>query len=461
MLRESRHARTADAAIPGEFPAPPKELEQRFGEAFTALEVAESRLLVAVSGGADSVALLRLLARWAPDFTLELVVAHVDHGISPQSAVIADDVAKLAQQLGLGVLLERLALGRDATETAARSARWAALDRMRTEAAAEWIVTAHHLDDQAETVLMRVLRGTGPAGLAGMSARGGNILRPLLSFRRDELAQYVRSQGLQYWADPANQDPRHDRAWIRQELMPLLSRRWPHVTSDLTRVGAAAQRWRSAWDGVLGQLPGLDVRLEPDGISVAGGVLADYDSEVGWAVVRAVARRVGAVVSSAGAERVMDLARSGESGHWVPLGSGWRAASAFGRVRFERVSSIPEAMRVLPEPGTVAWGDWTFRLSRAAAPPRQDRRGLTAWFPMAPLAIRSPAAGDRMQPLGGRGHRAIVRLLQDERVPLGRRGRWPVVELAGEPTWVPGICRSQSSLPEPGTEALRIDAVHS
>jgi len=437
------------------------ELEAQFTEAFRWLGVRRCCLLVAVSGGPDSVALLRLLVAVAPEFGLTLVVAHVDHGISRESGAVAAGVAALAAGLGLPFIERQLRLGTSASETAARTARWRALHQMQHAGGAAWIVTAHHLDDQAETVMMRVLRGTGPAGLAGMSARDGSVLRPLLSFRREELAQYLQLRGQEAWLDPANRDPRHDRVWIRSELIPVLQRRWPRVSDDLARVGADARRWRTAWDDALDELGGLDLRSEPDGISVAGGVLAGYSSDMGWAVVRAAARRAGATVSGASAERVMELARSGVSGRWVPLGDSWRASNAFGRVRIERVLPAPEQVAVTLASGIVSWGEWTFTLSRDTAPGRQERRGLTAWFPPGALAIRSPAAGDRMQPLGGPGHRAVVRLLQDERVPLNRRRVWPLLELAGEPTWMPGICRSQSGLPEPGTEALRIDAVHS
>lgn len=437
------------------------KLEAQFNEAFRSLGVRRCCLLVAVSGGPDSVALLHLLAEVAPEFGLTLAVAHVDHGISSESRVVAAGVAALAARLGLPCIERQLKLGASATETTARTARWHALRQMQHAAGAAWIVTAHHLDDQAETVMMRVLRGTGPAGLAGMSAQDGNVLRPLLSFRREELAQYLQLCGLGAWLDPANRDPRHDRAWIRNELIPLLQRRWPRVSQDLAGVGGDAGRWRAAWDDALDELGGLDLRSEPDGISVAGGVLAGYSSDMGWAVVRAAARRAGATVSGVNAERVMELARSGVSGRWVPLGDSWRASNAFGRVRIERMVAAPERVAVTPASGTVSWGEWTFTLSQEMAPGRQERRGLTAWFPPGALAIRSPAAGDRMQPLGGPGHRAVVRLLQDEKVPLSRRRVWPLLELAGKPTWMPGICRSQSGLPEPGTEALRIDAVHS
>lgn len=444
------------ARVPG--PSDPASLDARFQAALGALALTPARALLAVSGGPDSLALLRLAA--GNPSGLSFVVGHVDHGISPVSGQVAQLVESASRAAGFPFVSEQLGLGPGASETSARQARWQALGRLRTAAGAEWIVTGHQLDDQAETVLMRVLRGSGPAGLAGMSARDGRILRPLLSFRREELAQYVRRHQLDCWLDPANEDSRHDRVWLRRELLPRLAERWPAVTGDLVRAARDAGRWRAAWEQVIELLPGLDVQAEPKAISVAAGVLADYDSEMGAAVVRTLARRLGVVLGEAAAERVLGLVRGAASGRWVPLGGQWRAASAFGRLRLEQGPEPLGAAVLDPEAGTVSWGAWQLWVARDTAPPNQERRSQNAWFPVAAMTVRSPHFGDRMQPLGGLGHRSVARLLQEARVPQGRRSEWPVVELAGQPVWLPGVCRSQASLPEPGTEAVKIDAVH-
>ncbi len=436
------------------------DLENRFSHALRSLGVEHTHLLVAVSGGGDSIALVRLLVSSAPALDLCLTMAHVDHGISATSAAVARDVARLAEQLGLELLTTRLELGAAASETAARSSRWSALERMRVARGADLIVTAHHRDDQAETVLMRVLRGTGPAGLAGMQPRSRTILRPLLPFRREELARYLHDQGVTYWSDPANEDLRHDRAWVRHQLLPMLEERWPHVAADLSRVAAAATEWRRAWDDTLAHLPGLDLQRERESISVAGGPLKGYSSDMARAVLWALALRVGVVMSGPATERALKLIQDGQSGRWVPLGGEWRAAMAFGRLRIERPQPAADAVVAGPEPAEVAWGSWQFRLSREVAPAEQDRRSMTAWFPLGAVMIRSRSPGDRMQPLGGPGHRSIARLLQDAEVPLGQRDSWPVLEYNGVPVWIPGICRSHGSVPDPGTEALRIDAHH-
>ena len=155
------------------------------------LQIGPGKLLVAVSGGPDSVALLDLLAGAALERGLVLVVGHIDHGIHPSSDTVAATVHALATAYNFPAIERRLALGPGTNETVARAARYRALEAMRREVGATFIVTAHHADDQAETVLMRALRGSGPAGLAAMAPRRGRLLRPLLPFRRAELARHL------------------------------------------------------------------------------------------------------------------------------------------------------------------------------------------------------------------------------------------------------------------------------
>ena len=119
-----------------------------------------------------------------------------------------------------------------------------------------FVLTAHHADDQVETVLMRALAGSGPAGLAGMAARSGLLVRPLLPFRRALLAGYVRGRALPVWYDPANQNPRHLRSWLRGDALPMLRSRLPKVDEALLSVARQAGRDRAAWDAVLDLLPG-------------------------------------------------------------------------------------------------------------------------------------------------------------------------------------------------------------
>jgi tRNA(Ile)-lysidine synthase len=311
------------------------KLHDAFRAHLASLALPEGPALVAVSGGLDSVVLLDLLHR-AGTPRRQLVVAHADHGIHPDSASVAARVAAFADGLGLGCEIGRLALGAGAGETSAREARYAWLLALRERIGAAVVFTAHHADDQAETVLMRALEGSGPGGLSGMRPVSGVLVRPLLRFRRVELARYARERELAVWVDPANSDPAHLRSWLRCDLLPVIRARLPDVDARLRRLGSHAAREREAWSHAIDHLPGLDLQVEHGGISVAAAPLRTYDSALAQTVVIAAARRGGFAIGSRRAASVLNLVAGGASGREVPLGGGWRAELAFDRIRIVR-----------------------------------------------------------------------------------------------------------------------------
>jgi tRNA(Ile)-lysidine synthase len=435
-------------------------LLDRFGTHLSSLKLDAGRALLAVSGGPDSVALLDLMVRTTDAHRLTLMVAHVDHGIHPDSGRVADQVRALADSYGLPVEVGSLNLGSSSGETEARAQRYAWLDATRTRVGAELILTGHHADDQVETVLMRFLAGSGPAGLAGMAPIRGSLVRPLLPFRRVELTAYLRERGLSAWVDPANSDPRHIRSWIRTDLLPLVRARLADVEAHLERGAGQAAIDRAAWDALLDMLPGLNLQSESNAISVAASVVADYDSALAQAVLRAAARRVGCRLGPSRIGRVFHLLESGGSGARVPLGGRWTAELSFGRLRLSvdesTVLSGPWALE--GRAGERAWGRWRFRWGPATAPEQHERVGLSAWFTADSLTVRAWTAGEKLRPLGGTGRRLIVRCFQEVRVPRSRRSSWPVLAQDDHVIWIPGVCRSDARVPAKGTEALRVDA---
>jgi tRNA(Ile)-lysidine synthase len=435
-------------------------LTERFSEHLATLQLPPCRALVAVSGGPDSVTLLDLLVSTASRHRMELWVVHVNHGIHPESDKVAEQVRDLAFAYGLRFESCRLELGTDAGETVARARRYSWLESVRVQMGAELIFTGHHADDQAETVLMRVLEGSGPAGLSGMAPVQGRVVRPLLPFRRVDLLRHLRQSGRPVWLDPANQDIRHLRSWIRTDLLPTLRRRLPEVDSKLLRVAEQAGRDRAAWDAALTVLPGLDLCLESEAISVAASGLQGYDSPLRQAIVQALARKLGCTLGLARLQRVLELLESGRSGSRVPLGSQWNAELAFDRLRiYVRPEPALEAPWAMTMPsGEGAWGRWRFRWEVANAPPQHQRSGRTAWFTLDPLTVRAWHPGEKVKPLGGQGRRLVVRCFQEERVPRSRRGSWPVLTQQDDLIWIPGICRSAVRVPAPGSQALRVDA---
>jgi tRNA(Ile)-lysidine synthase len=418
--------------------------------------------IVAVSGGPDSVALLDLLQGLPDDLGLTLVVAHVDHGISTAGRAVGRTVAKLAEKYGLPFEITELNLGSDTTETEARRARYAWLRELQDRLGARYLVTAHHQDDQIETVLLRLLRGSASAGLAGMSdqSRGG-LVRPLLPFARAELAEYVAARKLPVYDDPANRDPRHLRSWIRGTLLPLLNDRvGAQLRGDLLGLRAHAARDRHAWDRVLDILPDLALEIEDGAFTVARAALSGYDNALSVALLRAAARRAGFVLGPARARRLLRLAQ-GQSGRRTPLGRGWSAEVAFDRLKVSRIDrEIGCAFeRILPggEQGRALFGAYEIAWSWGSAPKRLERAAWTTWLDGSDWVVRPPARGDSVRPIGGVGRRPLRRLLMEGRVPRTARSHYPVVARGATVLWVPGICRSADALPAPGTRAVRLD----
>lgn len=440
-------------------PAGADSLIDRFVGAWEGLDCPGTwrRLVVAVSGGPDSLALLHLLHQTRGLHQLELVVAHADHGIHPDSALVARRVAEAGARLGLPVVTGRLGLGAAATETTAREARHRWLESVRRDQGADAIVLAHHSDDQIETVLLRVLAGSGPAGLAGMEPRRGRLLRPLLAFSRAELVEWLAARGVESWTDPANTDPRHARSWIRTELLPLLVRRDPAVSERILRLARQAADDRRGWEEALGALPGLDLQTEGGRLSVDALALVRLDPALGISLLRAAARRLGFVLGARRAAAVTALLRRGGSGRRVELGNGWQAELAFGRLIVSRATSVPAPVRLAGPAGELRFGEWRVTWRPAPAPGQVARDGWTVWLIGEKMVIRPPAAGDRIRPLGGPGRRAVSRLLQEARVPRSRRATWPLLEVDGQVVWVAGVCRGSGALPEPGAEAVCVE----
>ncbi len=259
MVEHTTHNR----AVAGSIPASATIVELA---AASGLVPPGSRVLAAVSGGPDSTALL--LALQALD--RDLIAAHFDHALRPDSAADAEFVAALCQRLGVPLVTERRSdtLAAGSLQAAARAARYAFLERAADAHGRDLIAVAHTADDQAETVVMNLLRGSGPAGLRGMPDRRGRVVRPLLEATRAQVVEYLRQSGVAPLEDPSNRDRRFLRARVRQLLMPRLDPR------KLLAIAAAAQRFRDRVESqasVSAQEPALRVEALRRLYRAAGG----------------------------------------------------------------------------------------------------------------------------------------------------------------------------------------------
>ncbi len=433
-------------------------LVERTADALDALVPTGARCLVAVSGGADSLALLDLLHRGIALHGHGLAVGHVDHGIHPESRDVADRVAREAAARGLEFRAIGLHLPANASETRARHARRVALRSMTREFSASVIVLAHHADDQAETVLLRLLKGSGPAGLAGMASRNGIWIRPLLTTAKSELRQYLAEQGITPWSDPANEDPRHLRSWLRMSVMPLLSERLPELRAHLVRAGLQAERARHAWDAIPAQLAELELRRDGHGISVAAPPLCGYRSEVRHAILAALGRRFGVPLGERRLDAVDRLLFGPSGGGVIHLSGELAAELAFGRLTFQKIEMFPSTPVALTPGAGASVGAMHFAL-RSAWAGAARREGWETELEPGRYFARPWQPGDRIRPLGGKGSRAVAVLLREARIPPRRRAVWPVVtdEAGATIVWVPGICRSDARIPEKGAEALHVE----
>ncbi|HET8985001.1 MAG TPA: tRNA lysidine(34) synthetase TilS, partial [Trueperaceae bacterium] len=229
-------------------------LQHTMTEALARLAPGAEKFLVAVSGGADSVAAVSLLH----EAGVPLVVAHLDHGLRDQSGEDAAFVAALAAELGVEWLTDRVDVGRVASgrgwniEDAARRVRYDFLHRAAVSRGCDAIVVAHTRDDQAETFLLQALRGS--AYPSGMPARRGMVIRPLLDVPGAALLQHLVSLGRAWREDASNLDVGRSRAWLRHEVMPLLAERFPQVAARLARTAAGLGEAKTALDDVAAAL---------------------------------------------------------------------------------------------------------------------------------------------------------------------------------------------------------------
>src|SRR5262245_48793684 len=251
-------------------------------------------VLVAVSGGSDSVALLHVLHELRPTFNLSLHVLHVDHGLRAASTRDAEFVQGLGARLGVPVDVTRVTVGAGSVEAAAREARYAALEAWADRLGADRIATGHTVDDQAETVLMRLLDGAGVRGLAGIPPRRGRVIRPLIETRRSTLRDALVAAGLDWVEDETNRDPKFLRNRIRHELLPLLAASYAtDVVPSLARVARRARETVDALERTAADALERLAIVEVSALTLPRGALAALPAPVAAEALRQAAARLG------------------------------------------------------------------------------------------------------------------------------------------------------------------------
>jgi tRNA(Ile)-lysidine synthetase-like protein len=393
---------------------------------------ADDRLLVAVSGGPDSTALLVALHELGFDIT----AAHFDHALRDGSEKVADQVGALCAGLGVRLVTSRRdsPMPRGSVQAGARALRYEFFERAREQVGADSVALAHTADDVVEGAVLHLMRGCGLSGLRGMPARRGFYVRPLLAVWRSEVVEFLQRRGMVAYQDPANVDPRFARARVRHQILPALERDRPGIGR---RFHAVARRAAAMQLGIEQQAS--DRRDE--------GVVTRWDLA---RMPEAIATElIKGLYTSAGG-RLPALSRSHVSS-MLRLASGisgGRGVDLPGGLRFRIVGDLMQIYAPAQSSSAPR-----LEVSRCDGCDDSDAAHLRADLHVR-LGFRRP--GLRMRPAGGRGTRKLQDILVDARVPREDRDSWPLVFAGDRLAWVPGIAVDSDLRSVQGEPALHV-----
>lgn len=420
--------------------------------------------IVATSGGPDSAALAFLSAEARPD--LRLTLGHVRHGLRDDERD-QEVVQAHAKWLGAELVVHRVHVqGEGGTEAAARAHRYAALRRMAADAGAGWILLGHSAEDQAETVLLRILRGTGLAGLAAMAPVRGGLVRPLLHLRRNDLAKFVLYEGLPVARDPTNEDTSITRVMVRKRLLPVLEEFGGDPIGAIARLADLARADAAALDRLAGEVTDAALVRYGPAVAVRDDLLAGLEPALAARVLRAAVTSARPGDDPPSAAQVADLAEL-SVGSAVDLpevtatrGGGWialvpqdlptppvRPLALPGTTRWEATGMRVDAVTEQPLDADgqlrfVVEGGWTppeLEADERALPPGSvPELGavVLGGLPSGPV-LRPRRPGDRIATSGGT--RKLQDVLVDAGVPRAVRDLVPVLAAGEQVLWVPGI----------------------
>ena len=470
---------------------------------------AGARVAVACSGGADSIALLRLLATLREPLGIVVLAAHLNHGLrGAESDGDEAFVEKTAQGLGVAFVSERVDVRKASErngwnlEDAGRRARRAFFERLAGSGRVNLVAVAHTADDQAETVLAQMIRGTGPTGLAGIFPASGHVVRPLLEFRREELRTYLRGIGQQWREDSSNADTTRLRARIRAKLVPQLRDEYsPAIVEHLATLARLAREENEFWDALvesrfatladqrngrieIGVLDLLQpIALPGDETISTASTNANAVSPLRALTERMIRRLYKGVrgelreLTALHVANVIKLAESGGKSATLDLPGGIVVRRSLGRIVFQKAAARElSASRIggtsrgkvsyhycveHPENGerTLAFPelDTPIRLkvidwSGGESDTKRETPALDADLMHFPLILRSWRPGDAYRPKGRTSAKKLKELLLAQRVPAGERATWPVLESEGRIVWALGLPPSADHLVSKATK---------
>ncbi len=435
-------------------------------------------VIAGVSGGVDSMVLVDLLDRLRSRFAFELVVCHVHHGLRGAEADRdAQVVDQWAQTRKISVHIEYVDVPAnrqtgESDEMAARRLRYDALCKVADAYGRSFIMTAHHANDQAETILDRFLRGTGPSGLRGMQESrsiGRHILlRPLLTLYKTELLRYAEERGISYVEDSTNEDKRYRRNRIRRELLPYLREAYnPRMDRSLVQLGQIM----ADEDHYLSDIAHVHalalVRHTADGVSMSLHSLRRLPTALQRRVIKLVLEGIDENVAwqFADIEAVLALAPSERKSRMM-LPHGWIASAVFDILHIGRFKSPGEPKELPWSPFLLDWSSffsflrfhWEVEMQVVGRPKAFAASHWKAFFERQEeekFIFRPWMEGDRIEPLGMKGSKLVSDLFVEGKIARELRPFYPLLLCADEILWVPGLCRSRSHLVDKHTALVQ------
>ncbi|MGN0968164.1 MAG: tRNA lysidine(34) synthetase TilS [Oscillospiraceae bacterium] len=427
-------------------------------------------VLCAVSGGADSMCLLHLLHTLAPEGGFSLRAAHFNHGLrGAESDRDEEFVRAWCEERGIPLSVgrgdvrgEAARSGRGIEETA-RALRYAFLERTAQELGASRIATAHTADDNAETLLFHLVRGSGLQGLTGIPPRRGKVVRPLLTCTRAEVEEYCARHNVAWVEDSTNADETYTRNFLRRRVMPLLEQANPRAAEHLS---AAAERLRADNDCLNTQAAQAAAQghRTPDGLVIEAGLLAELPDPVALRAVRRLLEQAGGGKNCTAAhmDALLRLCRSGDPSGRVDL-PGMTARREYGDLVLKAAEEPPPPPPPMPvqEDGQTVYGDtgWSVACRKTVCPEKSFKKPDTFYLSCAKikgaLTLRPRRTGDAIE-LPGRSGKTLKKLFIDEKIPLERRALVPVLADDAGVLAVASFGPDVSRLARPGEEAVEI-----
>jgi tRNA(Ile)-lysidine synthase len=420
-------------------------------------------LLLAISGGADSMALLLIMARLAKNLGLRLGVAHFDHGLRGRRVAERETalVRALADSLGLPFFTETARGAPKASEDAARRARYEFLASIAEREGYDAVATGHTASDQAETVLLHLVRGAGLDGLAGMSARAGwpfpghenlELLRPLLHLSRRDTLAYCAAAGVEPVEDETNVSPRYRRNRVRNEVLPLLRQLNPRIDEALVRLADAVSEDTAFLHGVASEAIAKSKRA----VQLRRALLASWPASPRRHALRlAIASLLGdgRELTRRHLEALERLVLEGKAGDRADLPRGVSAVLRRDalelRLGGEPRVELPEQAMTLQVPGEFPFGPLVVAVA-SKQPVRDTWAEVDAAAVTGGLCVRRRLPGDHFQPLGMRGTKKLQDFLTDARVPRDERDAIPLFVSAQGIVWAGGLRIAEWARPRPG-----------